>query len=465
MAKTYRRNAFGRMSWVIYQRPWFWQFVALAVMACGWAVWRFDVALKGLGLNFGTVLYLVFVGLEVIGLSTFVVLVSVGSVKVAKDLKSIRRLSDYQAEKKAIRAVENGLLKAGLVRKTVSEQMVDVPACAIVADDMHTVLTVEKLPGVADVAKVAEAVNSSLRKGRFANFAVSEPIQTADGLYYEFELSDVNRDLTFYPEKLEDLVPDDPYRIRLMSNVTWDYPSEPMAIISGLTGSFKSTTMFAMLAQMLGAGADVYIIDYKHELEGFKGILGADHVVSDPEEILEMLGKLVQSMMKRHERIAKATTAKGVISLTGADLNARPVFIIAEELGALSEALGRDKKVLHGYLQQIAMLGRSCLYNLVNLLQIASVENSPAGLKSNTNLKILLGKSTSEMVTQVFSNGYAEQVTNNPGKFRGWYFLNGKTSQPLLFFVPNLHKHGLMTLDTFAKLKEIGKQRKYDDTL
>ena len=68
------------------------------------------------------------------------------------------------------------------------------------------------------------------------------------------------------------------------------------------------------------------------------------------------------------------------------------------------------------------MLGRSCLYEIICLLQVATVESVPAGIKSNANLKILLEKSTSEMVTQVFSNGYADQVTNNPGRFRGWFF-------------------------------------------
>ena len=109
------------------------------------------------------------------------------------------------------------------------------------------------------------------------------------------------------------------------------------------------------------------------------------------------------------------------------------------------------------------MLGRSCLYEIICLLQVATVESAPAGIKSNTNLKILLEKSTSEMVTQVFSGGYADCVTNNPGRYRGWYYLNGKTTQPSMFFVPNLYKNNLSNLETFKKLYEIGQQREYNE--
>ena len=171
-------------------------------------------------------------------------------------------------------------------------------------------------------------------------------------------------------------------------------------------------------------------------------------------------------MKYRHERLAIEATKSGMIGVTGADYNARPVFIIAEELGALTEAYdAKERKLFHGYLKQIAMLGRSCLYEIICLLQVATVESAPAGIKSNTNLKILLEKSTSEMVTQVFSNGYADQVTNNPGRFRGWFFLNGETTQPSMFYVPDLHKNNLNTLETFKKLYAIGQQRDYNETI
>ena len=56
------------------------------------------------------------------------------------------------------------------------------------------------------------------------------------------------------------------------------------------------------------------------------------------------------------------------------------------------------------------------------------------------------------MVTQVFSSGYADQVTNNPGRFRGWFFLNGETTQPVMFYVPDLYTNKLNTLETFKTL-------------
>ena len=465
MVKTYKRNSFGRMTWVWYERPWFWQIIALVVVVVGLVIRYVGLSLTGLGLELSGVslVWRVLIG---VGLVVFVGVTLWRALELIKDLKSPRRISDYLTERRASKAVERGLLSAGLVRKTVSETMVQVPTCSIAVGDQSTVLTVEKLPSVADVAKVAEAVNSSLRNGKLADYAVTEPTETPDGLYYIFALHDVNRDLTFVPRSISDLVPSNPYVFKLMDGVDWSYVSQSHAILSGLTGSHKTTTMFAILAQALGAGAEVYIIDYKHELTGFKSFLGSDYVVSDPEDVLKMLADVVAKMKYRHERLAIEATKSGMIGVTGADYNARPVFIIAEELGALTEAYdAKERKLFHGYLKQIAMLGRSCLYEIICLLQVATVESVPAGIKSNANLKILLEKSTSEMVTQVFSNGYADQVTNNPGRFRGWFFLNGKTTQPAMFYVPNLHKNNLNTLETFKKLYAIGQQRDYNETI
>lgn len=464
MAKTYRRNARGRMTWVWYQQTWFYQLISLLVVGLGWLVGFLGFGLKRLGLDLGfDLVSWVCVGL---GLGTFLVFTLVAFYRFAKGLKSSGRLAVYIGELRAIKAVEKGLLSAGLVRRTVSEAMVDVPTCVLYEVEDRTILRIEKLPSVSDIAKVAEAVTSSLRAGKFADYAVSEPHQTSDGLYYEFELTDVNRDLTFCPSSVDELVPEDPYKFRLMTNLVWDYPGQAHAVLSGLTGSFKTTTAMAILAQALGSGADVYLFDMKNELTGFKEILGSEHVASTPEAILSLLGKLVEDMNRRNERIGLEITQRGLVGLSGADLNAKPVFIFCEELGALTEAYdSKDRKLFHGYLKQIAMMGRACLYNLVCLLQVASVDSMPSGIRSNTNLKILLGKSTSEMVTQVFSGGYADQVTTNPGKFRGWFFLSGVSSQPGLFFVPNLHKNGLNSLDTFRYLHEVGRTRIFDETI
>lgn len=250
MAKTYKRNSFGRMTWVWYERPWFWQIIALVVVVVGLVIRYVGLALSGLGLELSGIalVWRVLIG---VGLVVFVGVTLWRALELIKDLKSPRRISDYLTERRASKAVERGLLSAGLVRKTVSETMVQVPTCSIAVGDQSAVLTVEKLPSVADVVKVSEAVNSSLRRGKLADYAVTEPTETLDGLYYIFELHDVNRDLTFIPRGISDLVPSDPYVFKLMSGVDWSYVSQSHAILSGLTGSHKTTTMFVMLGKRL----------------------------------------------------------------------------------------------------------------------------------------------------------------------------------------------------------------------
>lgn len=464
MAKTYKKNGLGRMSWVYYERFGFWLIVSLMVAFSGLVLRWFVFELARLGLDLSGFVQKVYIGLIGIGVLSFSGLVVFRLKTISKELGNISRLFNYWLEKKAEKAVEEGLLSAGLVKKTISETVVKVPSCVISVADQRTTLKVEKLPSVADMDKVAEAVNSSLRFGKFADYAVSDPIQTADGLYYVFELVDVNRDLTFRPKDVLELVPENPYKIKLMEGVYWDFPSQPMALIAGQSGSFKTTTMRAMLAQMLGAGADVYILDYKSELSGLKTILGDEHVKSNPDDIMELLAHLVKKMHERNALMSQKTASEGLIGVSGEKLGLRPIFVIAEELGALSEHFeSKERKRLHGYLKEIAMLGRSCLFNLVVITQIPTVESVPAGIKSNTSLKILLGKTTSEMVMQMFSGGQGDLVTRNPGKYKGWYYLSGDTTNPLLFFVPNLHDYDLETPEILLKLYEIGKTRSYNE--
>ena len=86
-----------------------------------------------------------------VGLVAFVGVTLYRILGLIKKLKSPRRIFDYLTEKNACKAIERGLLSAGLVRKTVSETMVQVPTCSIAIGDQSTVLTVEKLPSVADI--------------------------------------------------------------------------------------------------------------------------------------------------------------------------------------------------------------------------------------------------------------------------------------------------------------------------
>ena len=51
MVKTYKRNSFGRMTWVWYERPWFWQIIALVVVVVGLVIRYVGLALTGLGLE------------------------------------------------------------------------------------------------------------------------------------------------------------------------------------------------------------------------------------------------------------------------------------------------------------------------------------------------------------------------------------------------------------------------------
>ena len=150
MAKTFRRNYRGRMSWVFYQRPLFLNGVAFLVLVFAWLVRMLTVALDRLGVVLDWLSVFSFWFLLVAFLVVLLVL-TVRVVRFAKDLKTFGGYSEYMTHKRAIKDVEKGLLSAGLVRKIVGESVVDVPACDFLVEDNRTVLRIEKLPSVSDV--------------------------------------------------------------------------------------------------------------------------------------------------------------------------------------------------------------------------------------------------------------------------------------------------------------------------
>lgn len=102
MAKTYKKNSFGRMSWVVYERPWFWQLVALAVVFAGIVVNYVSLALAGLGLNLD-VLDLSWKLLVIAGIFSFAGITFYRVAKFTRTLKRLGRISDYLLENKQLK--------------------------------------------------------------------------------------------------------------------------------------------------------------------------------------------------------------------------------------------------------------------------------------------------------------------------------------------------------------------------
>lgn len=200
---AWRKSTIRRLS--------FWLFAGVMVWLVAGCIGLVGVMLGRLSIHVHSIAIICMIAVMVGGLLVFVPVVAM--------LQAIKRsggLRAYTYNRKSIRAVEDGLLSAGLVRKIAGEDIVEVPTCAIVVDKERTYITVERLPSLADSGQVGEAITSSLRVGRYADYAVSNPHETPDGLYYRYELVDVNRDLTYRPRAIGDLVPSDPYKFRLM---------------------------------------------------------------------------------------------------------------------------------------------------------------------------------------------------------------------------------------------------------
>ena len=109
----------------------------------------------------------------------------------------------------------------------------------------------------------------------------------------------------------------------------------------------------------------------------------------------------------------------------------------------------QDKKQFLNYLIQIIQKGRSVSIFLVVASQSPATDVLPSSIRSQFSTRILLGSASADFQRMAFD---VVATDSDVPRFQGYYMESGKTKQPERFFVPNLFKHNLETVETFEKL-------------
>ena len=439
MAITYKKNAQN-----VYKVPFYVQF---------WTWWALVLALAVLSLLLGLV---VSIKLVQVFLWSLVAILSIWrAYSLTKSVINAKSIKTYITQKNAERAITKSLLATMSVNQLRDTPHIAVPRVRVGASlPSHVKVTVEKLPGMYDIEKLTEDINSSFR-GQLGAYAVTSAMITTDGLFYKFVLEDVGTDKTWRPATVDDIKAEK-YIIKLQEGLEVNLSERAHIAVWGRTGSKKTTVLFGIILQLFSMGADVRFIDGKDEFSSFKGFYPADKIVSDINPVFEQLEDILAIIKERQKIMANEVQKRQKIGLKASEVGLQPVVLVADEIGSIVALMdSKQSKKFVADLTAIIQRGRSVGVSVIASTQDPSTDTLPQKIRQQFATKILLGSANSDIQRMAFGE---VATAGNVEDFRGFYTCDGLTNQPMKFYVCDLYSHGFNELGAFERAYKMGFQ-------
>lgn len=439
MAITYKKNAQN-----VYKVPFYVQF---------WTWWALVLALAVLSLVLGLVVSIKFV--QVVLWSLVAVLTIWRAYSLTKSVIDAKSIKTYITQKNAEREITKSLLATMSVNQLRDTPHIAVPRVRVGASlPSHVKVTVEKLPGMYDIEKLTEDINSSFR-GKLGAYAVTSAMITTDGLFYKFVLEDVGTDKTWRPATMDDIKAEK-YIIKLQEGLEVNLSERAHIAVWGRTGSKKTTVLFGIILQLFSMGADVRFIDGKDEFSSFKGFYPADKIVSDINPVFEQLEDILVIIKERQQIMADEVQKRQKIGLKASEVGLRPIVLVADEIGSIVALMdSKQSKKFVADLTAIIQRGRSVGVSVIASTQDPSTDTLPQKIRQQFATKILLGSANSDIQRMAFGE---VATAGNVEDFRGFYTCDGLTNQPMKFYVCDLYSHGFNELGAFERAYKMGFQ-------
>lgn len=436
MRYFYKRKDSDFYSARLLESPTAWTWISL-----GTAVGAFYLASHGFPAD------LVKIGL--VALASFLGLASWHGYLYWRYLGSIKRVLSYWSNLELVWSLQTSLLNARTTGVVASHSYRVLPRIWVYREKEKFYFKIQKIPGSfeADLDHLAELVGSTLGD----KFEVIGKSLDASGTWFELVFGLVNKNLRFTPKILGE-IPQKPYTLKLMNGVNVDMTSLPHLAIFGLTGSRKTSTLLALIAEVLPT-SEVYFLDGKGEFSVLSSFIPADHFASSEENILNLLSKLIKIMKKRAKLVNEEVQKRGVMGLTAKKVGLKPIFLVVDEYASVKSSFKKPKELDSLMLQALMQFRAYGIY----VLYASQSPNStvlPVQMREQFGTYILLGTANDDTQRMTFG----EVATTGTVPLGSGFYLT-KTAQmptPQRFEVPDFYKHGLNGIDTLKKLYKMG---------
>lgn len=437
MAVIYKKNAQNVYKIPLYRFFWVWWLlvVSLAILS----------SIIGLVVSIKAVQFALW--------SLVCVLIIVRAYSLMKSVINAKSIKTHITQKGAERAITKSLLATMSVNRLQNTPHISVPVVRVGASlPSYITVTVEKLPGMYELDKLTEDINSSFR-GKLGAYAVTSAMVTTDGLFYKFVLEDVGTDKTWRPATMEDIKAEK-YIIKLQKGLKVNLSERAHIAVWGKTGSKKTTVLFGIILQLFSMGADVRFIDGKDEFSSFKDFYPSDKIVSDIDPVFEQLEDILAIIKERQQIMADEVQKRQKIGLKASEVGLQPVVLVADEIGSIVALMdSKQSKKFVADLTAIIQRGRSVGVSVIASTQDPSTDTLPQKIRQQFATKVLLGSANSDIQRMAFGE---VATAGNVEDFRGFYMCDGLTNQPLKFYVCDLYSYGFNELEAFKKAYKLG---------
>lgn len=437
MAVIYKKNAQNVYKIPLYRFFWVWWLlvVFLAVLS----------SIIGLVVSIKAVQFALW--------SLVCVLIIVRAYSLMKSVINAKSIKTHITQKGAERAITKSLLATMSVNRLQDTPHISVPVVRVGASlPSYITVTVEKLPGMYELDKLTEDINSSFR-GKLGAYAVTSAMVTTDGLFYKFVLEDVGTDKTWRPATMDDIKAEK-YIIKLQKGLKVNLSERAHIAVWGKTGSKKTTVLFGIILQLFSMGADVRFIDGKDEFSSFKDFYLSDKIVSDIDLVFEQLEDILAIIKERQQIMADEVQKRQKIGLKASEVGLQPVVLVADEIGSIVALMdSKQSKKFVADLTAIIQRGRSVGVSVIASTQDPSTDTLPQKIRQQFATKLLLGSANSDIQRMAFGE---VATAGNVEDFRGFYMCDGLTNQPLKFYVCDLYSYVFNELEAFKKAYKLG---------
>lgn len=420
-----------------YEAPSFWLLMSLVVMIV-------SIILKFKNFPYDLMKITIVALASFIGLSAWYVWL------FKRYLGSIKHVLSYWGNYGLIWQLQTSLLNAKTTGSVMSKSYRILPRIWVYRDNGKIYYRIQKVPGSfeRDLDDLGEIIGSTLGD----KYEVTSKQLDDSGAWYLYIVSPVNQHLRWVPKILAE-IPQKPYDIKLQNGVTIDESRLPSVAIFGVSGSLKTTTIYAIVSEKI-SNSILFFLDGKQELSALKVFYPSERFAVNPDEVTKVLDRLIKILHKREKLVADEVRKQGLLGLTAKDLDLVPIYLIIDEYASIRSQFKKPKE-LDDKLLELLMKGRSAGVITIYSSQSASVTQVlPSQQKDQISTIIMLATATQESYRSAF--GTVPTTGTVPIGYGYYMIKSAESPTPQRFEVPDFRKNGFNNLQTLKTLYKIG---------